>query len=117
MRRYISTRQRSFSWRAVNTAGRHRDGHEIAIEISFGEYVEPERSLFTAIIRDISERRRSEQSLLESKARLQLLNSIAINMAARLSVKQVLERAAQLVSEAYPGLRFSYALVVIVNGA
>jgi two-component system sensor histidine kinase/response regulator len=45
--------------------GLHKDGHEIDFEISFGEYKQDGRHLFTAIIRDITERKQAEEALAE----------------------------------------------------
>jgi PAS domain S-box-containing protein len=73
--RYLETGRRHISWSAVEVPGLHRDGHEIDLEVSFGEHNEEGRHLFTAIIRDITERKRAEVALaalnreLEDKVR------------------------------------------------
>ncbi|HLL76895.1 MAG TPA: ATP-binding protein, partial [Pyrinomonadaceae bacterium] len=58
--RYNSTGVRHISWSGVELPGLHRDGRELALEISFGEFTRDGRRFFTGIARDISARRRDE---------------------------------------------------------
>jgi PAS domain S-box-containing protein len=68
---YTSTGQRSLpQWHAVHLPGLHRDGHEIPLEISFGESTLNGRRIFTGIIRDITERKRAEELLSATMTRL-----------------------------------------------
>ena len=57
MVRYLETGQRHLTWQAVRLPGEHRDGYEIPIEISFGEYEQGNRHVFVGVIRDITERK------------------------------------------------------------
>lgn len=61
--RYLNSGERHISWKAVALRGRHKNGREIPLELSFGEFSENGRRFFTGIARDISERRRLERSL------------------------------------------------------
>ena len=72
--RYLETGTRHLNWIAVELPGLHRDGHEVPVEVSFGESKGPGGHTFTAILRDISDRkatevamRRSEQQLLQAQ--------------------------------------------------
>jgi two-component system cell cycle sensor histidine kinase/response regulator CckA len=72
--RYLQTGTRHLNWAAIELPGLHRDGHEVPVEVSFGESKGPGGHTFTAILRDISDRkaaeaalRRSEQQLLEAQ--------------------------------------------------
>jgi PAS domain S-box-containing protein len=47
----------------------HKNGHEIQLDLSFSGFERDGRRLFTGIIRDITERKRMEQQLLESEER------------------------------------------------
>ncbi|MEW6330609.1 MAG: PAS domain S-box protein, partial [Pseudomonadota bacterium] len=60
--RYLRTGERRMKWDGVELAGRHRDGHEIPLEISFGESSHGGLRLFTGIMRDITKRREAEES-------------------------------------------------------
>lgn len=55
--------------RTLETAGRHRDGREIPIELSLSEWESAGQVHFTAIIRDISERKRIAEALQASENR------------------------------------------------
>jgi PAS domain S-box-containing protein len=65
--RYLKTGERRISWKAVELPGLHADGHEISLELSFGEFTRAHARLFTAVIRDISERKRTEEALRRSR--------------------------------------------------
>jgi len=58
--RYTRTGVRHISWSGVELPGLHRDGRELALEISFGEFTRGGRRFFTGITRDVSARRRDE---------------------------------------------------------
>jgi diguanylate cyclase (GGDEF)-like protein/PAS domain S-box-containing protein len=59
--RYVQSRERHLNWEAVEMPGLHRSGGEIALELSFGEVVTAGKSTFTGIIRDVTDRKRSER--------------------------------------------------------
>ncbi|HEY9285035.1 MAG TPA: PAS domain S-box protein, partial [Pyrinomonadaceae bacterium] len=58
--RYAATGVRHISWSGVELPGLHRDGRELALEISFGEFTRGGRRFFTGIARDISARKRAD---------------------------------------------------------
>ncbi|HLM57563.1 MAG TPA: PAS domain S-box protein, partial [Pyrinomonadaceae bacterium] len=63
MRRYMETGVKHISWAGVELPALHRDGREIPVEVSFGEFRFKGRRYFTGVIRDISARRRNERRL------------------------------------------------------
>jgi PAS domain S-box-containing protein len=67
--RYIATGTKRLNWRATQTSGLHRDGHEIPIEISFSHVTIDGRHLFAGFLRDITDRVRAEAALRESEER------------------------------------------------
>jgi PAS domain S-box-containing protein len=60
--RYVETGQKHIGWKAVELPGLHKDGHEIPLEISFGEFTGAGGHHFTGIARDITERKHREQA-------------------------------------------------------
>lgn len=57
------TDPRKGSWKLVELSGRHKEGHPLRLEVSFGEYLGNGRHLFTGIIRDVTERRDADDRL------------------------------------------------------
>jgi PAS domain S-box-containing protein len=64
--RYRGTGRRNISWESISVAGLRKDGHEIPLEISFGEFTAGNRRFFTGIARDVTERRRAADALRRS---------------------------------------------------
>ena len=54
--RYLSTGVRNIPWKGIQVPILTRDGREIPIEIAFGEFISDGRRIFSAILRDISDR-------------------------------------------------------------
>jgi len=79
LEKYVATGVQGTSWDGAVLVGVHRDGHEIPLEISFGQYVRDGKRVFTAIVRDVTERYRAEEQL---RAAQHQLVSITDNMAA-----------------------------------
>ncbi len=67
LRRYLETGERHLSWNSIELPGLHKSGREIPLEVSFGEFVKGDRRLFTGYMRDITERKRSEEALRQSE--------------------------------------------------
>lgn len=61
------------SWSSLEFPGLHKNGHPIPLEISFGEAMANGKKIFSAIIRDISERKQGEESLKSATSCLQNL--------------------------------------------
>jgi two-component system cell cycle sensor histidine kinase/response regulator CckA len=68
--RYLQTGTRHLNWTAVEVPGLHREGHEVPLEVSFGESKTAAGHTFTAILRDISERKRAEAALRRTEQQL-----------------------------------------------
>ena len=71
MGRYLKTRKRHISWQAIQLPILTRDGREIAVEISFGEFKSEGRIIFSGIIRDVSARLAAEAALAANAVQLQ----------------------------------------------
>ena len=74
--RYQTTGKRHLSWQAVAVPGKHRDGHEIPLEISFAEYQQNDRRVFVGILRDVTERKHFDEKLRQT-AKLESLGLLA----------------------------------------
>ncbi|NEU58177.1 PAS domain S-box protein [Halorussus sp. MSC15.2] len=59
-RRYQGTGERTIDWDYVELPGRHREGHEVPLALSFREVTYDGRRLYSAIVRDVTERKRAE---------------------------------------------------------
>jgi PAS domain S-box-containing protein len=64
---YRDTGKRHISWQAVELPGLHKNGKEIPLELSFGEFTKNDRRFFTGIARDITERKKAEQERKEAE--------------------------------------------------
>ncbi|WP_181684632.1 PAS domain S-box protein [Halorhabdus salina] len=73
---YLDAGQRQFDWDWIELPGRHRDGTEIPLGISFGETTIDGEHRFTGIIRDISERKRQERKQQDTLDTLQRLYDV-----------------------------------------
>jgi PAS domain S-box-containing protein len=49
---YLQAGKKRPDWQAIEVVGRHKDGHEIAIELSFGEFLLKGQRFFTGFMRD-----------------------------------------------------------------
>jgi len=72
---YLATESPGSPQTSRELIGLHRDGRELFMEVAFSELRIGGRHLFTGIIRDVSERRRTEDALRSSQRRF----SIAFN--------------------------------------
>ncbi|CAN5709164.1 hypothetical protein BH23GEM1_BH23GEM1_01810 [soil metagenome] len=61
--RYLQTGKKRLDWSFLRLPGLHRDGREIALSISFGEYRDGGGKVFTGILRDVTDSVRRETSL------------------------------------------------------
>jgi two-component system, LuxR family, sensor kinase FixL len=70
LHRYRRTGERKIIGIGREVSGRRQDGTEFPLELAVSETRLPGRRVFTGIIRDVSERKRAEEALLRSEARL-----------------------------------------------
>ncbi|MFY8037790.1 MAG: PAS domain S-box protein [Cyclobacteriaceae bacterium] len=74
MANYVATGKRKLhSWIGLELPGLHRDHYEVPLEISFGETKIEGEYIFSAIIRDISLRKKEEALIKSTSARMSRL--------------------------------------------
>jgi PAS domain S-box-containing protein len=67
--RYLRSGRRNIPWTGIQLPALTKDGREIPVEISFGEFVdEGGRHVFSGFVRDVSERVRHQRELEEARA-------------------------------------------------
>ncbi len=71
--RYVATGEKHIAWDGTELSGLHKTGREIPLEVSFGEFVKNGRRFFTGIVRDIGERKRTQEMLRHTNQTLQSL--------------------------------------------
>jgi PAS domain S-box-containing protein len=69
-KRYLETGVRQLNWQGTEMTARRANGEEFPAEVSFGEMTVDQRRVFTGFIRDISEKKRSEEELRNTQAEL-----------------------------------------------
>jgi PAS domain S-box-containing protein len=78
--KYLATAVKHIPWRGAELPGLHKDGHEIAMEVSFAEHRKDGAHVFIGVIRDITDRRRVAE--LEQRAiRLEAENRAVLETA------------------------------------
>jgi len=65
--RYLETGERALDWSYLELPGECKDGTEIPLSVSFGEFERDGRTFFSGIMRDVSERRALEEELREER--------------------------------------------------
>ena len=73
LKQYLETGARHLNWRGTELTGLRANGDEFPAEVSFGEMTADRQRIFTGFIRDISEKKRSEEALLASERNLNLI--------------------------------------------
>jgi len=71
LKRYVETGVRHMHWEAIEFPALHKNGTEVPMEVSFGEFRENGKRLFTGIMRDITERKRVERAVKEANETLE----------------------------------------------
>jgi PAS domain S-box-containing protein len=92
LKNYLETGKKHISWDTVRLTGLHKDGQEIALELSFGEFQRDGQRFFTGIARDITERERVAK-------RLAALQKVTDSALAHLSLDELLSESLERIRE------------------
>jgi len=69
----VDVTQPEVECQALSIAGLHRDGHDVPLEISFGQMFADGKRVFTAVARDVTERQRAEAALQKQNEEYRIL--------------------------------------------
>jgi PAS domain S-box-containing protein len=61
MKRYVMTGKKNMNWTRMELPGLHKNGEEVPLEISYGEFVLRGEHFFSGFIRDIRDRKQAEK--------------------------------------------------------
>ena len=69
--RYVRSGERKLNWRSTQVPAVHREGHDVMVDVAFGEFDLAGERHFVAFLRDITERLQAErtQELLQAQLR------------------------------------------------
>jgi PAS domain S-box-containing protein len=92
LKQYVETGQKHIPWSAVELPGLHKNGKEISLELSFGEFSKDGKRFFTGIARDITKRKQDER-------RLALQHSVAQILAVASTLAEATPRLLKVICE------------------
>jgi PAS domain S-box-containing protein len=72
-KRYLATGERHLNWHGVEVNALRKNGNEFPAEVSFGEMTSEGHKTFVGFIRDISEKKKAEETLRASEQSLRLI--------------------------------------------
>ena len=92
--RYLTTGTRKLNWASMEVPARHKDGREFPLEISFGEHITDGKRIFVGVARDVTERKRGEEALVERVRLAALREDISAALVSGVTLPAVLQNCA-----------------------
>ncbi len=78
--RYLETGKKHLNWHGMELPGLRKDGQEILMEVSIGEFTLKDNRFFTGFMRDITQRKKVE-TVLKSTERMAVIGRLATSIA------------------------------------
>ena len=88
---------KQISGESLEVTGRHRNGQEIPLEVSFGEFSRGRRRYFTSVVRDITERKQAAEKLAERVHLASLEAEVGLALTQSDDLKEMINRCADCV--------------------
>jgi PAS domain S-box-containing protein len=88
--RFLSSGDPTVNRSPVEFPGQHRDGHEVPLSVSFGEFVEDGERRFVGVVRDVTERERHRAFVEGSNDIVSMLDTDGVFQYVSPSVEKVL---------------------------
>ncbi|HZW12556.1 MAG TPA: EAL domain-containing protein [Noviherbaspirillum sp.] len=104
IKKHLSSDLTSAAWDRIETNALHKSGREILVEISLGKFQHSGKELFAGIVRDITERKKTQ---LMCTGQNRLLEMIALGA----PLEEVLEKLILLIESQTPGMLGSVLLL------
>ncbi|MCP4536472.1 MAG: PAS domain S-box protein, partial [Chloroflexi bacterium] len=99
----ISSEKSELFGRTLDVFGLRKDGSEFPVEVTYSAWESKEGLVFTGINRDITERKRTEETLHQYTARLEALREVGLELAAQLDLDTLLHSIAARAVELLDG--------------
>ncbi|MDW7774248.1 MAG: ATP-binding protein [Desulfobulbaceae bacterium] len=95
----------------IEMTGKRKDGSYFTLEISLSEIIRGQRHLFTAMVRDITERKIAQEALLESQSRIIKQEKLASLGAMVAGIAHEVNNPSQAISFSMDGLKMNMEYV------
>ncbi|NEU56703.1 PAS domain S-box protein [Halorussus sp. MSC15.2] len=97
---YLRDGERHVDWNYLELTGRHRDGSDVVLSVSFSEHAVDDEVLFTGVVRDISDRKRRESELHDRIRQQRALSTFSRHALGDEPLDDLMDEAVELVAEA-----------------
>jgi len=117
-KRYLATGARHLNWQGTEMTAQRANGEAFPTEVSFGEMIVDQRRIFTGFIRDISEKKRSEEQLRNTQAELaRMMRVMTIGQLTASIAHEVNQPLSGIITNANTCLRMLKSDPPNINGA